>query len=66
MSRHGHRLPEPDAEGVMQCPESGYRYRVNPQGKLVCLDLSEDDSLPPSLSKGTKMYRTFKSEAVLS
>ena len=66
MSRHGHRLPDPDADGVMRCPESGYRYTLNQQGRLVCLDLSEDDALPTSLSKGTKMYRTFKSEAVLS
>ena len=27
MSRHGHRLVDPDADGVMTCPESGLRYR---------------------------------------
>jgi UDP-2-acetamido-3-amino-2,3-dideoxy-glucuronate N-acetyltransferase len=27
MSRHGHRLESPDIEGVMRCPESGYRYK---------------------------------------
>ena len=28
MSRHGHRLSDPDAEGVMRCPESGLRYKL--------------------------------------
>ncbi len=28
MSRHGHRLQNPDSEGVMTCPESGYRYQL--------------------------------------
>ncbi len=27
MSRHGHHLDAPDADGVMRCPESGYRYK---------------------------------------
>src|SRR5512135_2580697 len=27
MSRHGHRLPAPDANGIMVCPESGWRYQ---------------------------------------
>lgn len=66
MSRHGHRLQDPDADGVLRCPESGYRYKVGQDGRLVCLDLSEEESLPPSLSKGTKSYQDFKSEAVLS
>jgi len=66
MSRHGHRLQDPDADGVLRCPESGYRYKVGQDGRLVCLDLSEEESLPPSLSKGTRSYQDFKSEAVLS
>ena len=28
MSRHGHRLKNPDKDGIMVCPESGYRYCV--------------------------------------
>jgi len=28
MSRHGHRLGAPDADGVMTCPGSGLRYRL--------------------------------------
>jgi UDP-2-acetamido-3-amino-2,3-dideoxy-glucuronate N-acetyltransferase len=44
MSRHGHRLPKPDAEGVMRCPESGWRY-VEESGGLHCLDWPEDKPL---------------------
>lgn len=61
MSRHGHRLAEPDREGIMTCPESGFRYREIEPGQLSCLDLPEDDSLPVSLSQGSKGYREFKS-----
>jgi UDP-2-acetamido-3-amino-2,3-dideoxy-glucuronate N-acetyltransferase len=44
MSRHGHRLPVPDAQGVMLCPESGWRY-VAEAGVLHCLDWPEDKPL---------------------
>ena len=37
MSRHGHRLPDPDAAGIMVCPESGWRYREVEPGVLRCL-----------------------------
>ena len=60
MSRHGHRLAAPDAEGVMWCSESGYRYRETVPGAVKCLDLDEDSPLPESLGKGTKSYREFK------
>ena len=46
VSRHGHRLPEPDAEGLRRCPESGWRYREVSPGRLVCLDKDEDAALP--------------------
>ncbi len=46
MSRHGHRLPEPDEEGMMRCPESGWRYQEVAPGILRCLDWNEDDPLP--------------------
>jgi UDP-2-acetamido-3-amino-2,3-dideoxy-glucuronate N-acetyltransferase len=42
MSRHGFRLPEPDAGGVMECPESGWRYREVEPGVLRCLDWPEE------------------------
>jgi UDP-2-acetamido-3-amino-2,3-dideoxy-glucuronate N-acetyltransferase len=41
MSRHGHRLPMPDSQGLMRCPESGWGYKVE-AGVLSCLDWSED------------------------
>jgi UDP-2-acetamido-3-amino-2,3-dideoxy-glucuronate N-acetyltransferase len=63
MSRHGHRLGRPDREGVMRCPESGYRYREAEPGVLRCLDLDEDAPLPAELSKGTKAYKQLKEDA---
>lgn len=49
MSRHGHVLENPDRDGVMICPESGFRYRETRAGVVVCLDLNEDESLPVHL-----------------
>jgi UDP-2-acetamido-3-amino-2,3-dideoxy-glucuronate N-acetyltransferase len=46
MSRHGHRLPLPDAGAVMICPESGWRYQEVEPGLLHCLDWPEDEALP--------------------
>ena len=45
ISRHGHRLKNPDADGVMRCPESGWRYHEVAPGQLRCLDRSEDVAL---------------------
>lgn len=45
MSRHGHKLPPPDADGVMLCPQSGWRYAINSSGILRCLDWPEDQPL---------------------
>jgi UDP-2-acetamido-3-amino-2,3-dideoxy-glucuronate N-acetyltransferase len=45
ISRHGHRLPEPDAEGQRRCPQSGWRYHEPEPGVLRCLDYSEDEPL---------------------
>ena len=45
MSRHGHRLGKPNAEGLMICPESGWRYRETEPGVLRCLDWPEDKAL---------------------
>jgi UDP-2-acetamido-3-amino-2,3-dideoxy-glucuronate N-acetyltransferase len=63
MSRHGHRLESPDSNGVMVCPESGYRYQEIEPGVLRCLDLDEEAPLPADLNKGTKSYRQLKEEA---
>jgi UDP-2-acetamido-3-amino-2,3-dideoxy-glucuronate N-acetyltransferase len=61
MSRHGHPLQQPDAAGVMICPESRYRYREVAPGVLRCLDLDEEAPLPPELTQGTRSYQEFKS-----
>jgi len=63
MSRHGHRLKNPGADGVLACPESGYRYREVEPGLLRCLDLDEDSPLPPELSKGDVLYDEFKNRS---
>ena len=47
MSRHGQRLGEPDASGIMLCSESQWRYKQ--EGDCVrCLDYDEDTALPPA------------------
>lgn len=46
MSRHGHRLENPNPDGIMLCPESGWRYQEYQPNQLHCLDWSEDDALP--------------------
>jgi UDP-2-acetamido-3-amino-2,3-dideoxy-glucuronate N-acetyltransferase len=62
MSRHGHRLDAPDSNGVMRCPESGYRYKEVEPGILQCLDLDEEAPLPAELRVGAKSYRQLKEE----
>ena len=62
MSRHGHRLANPDAEGVMTCPESGFRYKEASPGTLRCLDLDESAPLPPELAAGKISYDQFKKQ----
>jgi len=59
MSRHGHILKNPDSDGLMRCPEAGFRYKET-GGILTCVDLSEDDPLPVHLSKGERSYDNFK------
>lgn len=62
MSRHGHRLGEPDGDGVRLCPESGFRYREAEPELLRCLDLDEEAPLPPALAAGSRSYDEFKGE----
>lgn len=45
MSRHGYRLPEPDAGGVMVCPGSGWRYRLVAPETVRCEDVGEEEAL---------------------
>jgi UDP-2-acetamido-3-amino-2,3-dideoxy-glucuronate N-acetyltransferase len=60
MSRHGHRLVDPDADGVMFCPESGFGYKEIDPGVVRCIDLDEDAPLPKNLSSGSRSYDEFK------
>jgi UDP-2-acetamido-3-amino-2,3-dideoxy-glucuronate N-acetyltransferase len=60
MSRHGHRLTKTTDDGVMYCPETGYRYQEVSPDVLRCLDLDEHAPLPADFSKGTKGYKQFK------
>lgn len=45
MSRHGHKLGHPDGDGIMKCPESGWRYREVEADVLRCLDHPEEAAL---------------------
>jgi UDP-2-acetamido-3-amino-2,3-dideoxy-glucuronate N-acetyltransferase len=60
ISRHGIPLPEPDAEGIMICPEGGYRYKEVEPGVLRCLDFDEDACLPPEKATGKASYKDIK------
>ncbi len=64
MSRHGHRLSL-DADGLMRCPESGFRYEEVKPGIVRCLDLDEDSPLPLGMNVGSRTYDEFKSEVSL-
>jgi predicted dehydrogenase len=60
ISRHGIRLGKPDSQGIMVCPESGYRYKEARPGVLKCLDLDEEAPLPADKARGTFSYDEFK------
>jgi len=62
MSRHGHPLPAPNAEGVMVCPESRYRYQEIAPGVVRCLDLDEEKPLPPEQQVGKTSYDELKNK----
>lgn len=59
MSRHGHLLKNPDADGIFTCPESGLRYKEE-TGVLHCIDLDEEALLPPEMAIGKEFYDTIK------
>jgi UDP-2-acetamido-3-amino-2,3-dideoxy-glucuronate N-acetyltransferase len=60
VSRHGIGLPAPDTEGIMVCPESGYRYQEVQPGVVRCLDLDEEAPLPEAQRVGKVSYRDVK------
>ncbi len=61
MSRHGHPLAHP-RDGIMVCPESGYRYELK-DGRLRCLDWSEEAPLPEQHRTGNVGYRELRARA---
>ena len=63
VSRHGIPLPQPDAGGLMVCPESGYRYKEVQPGVVRCLDLDEEAPLPEEQRVGKVSYREIKSRS---
>lgn len=70
MSRHGQLLKNPDNDGIMICPETGFRYQLEERAvggdsadfepRLRCLDLDEETSLPEQFTVGVKTYDNFK------
>ena len=60
MSRHGIRLPEPDADRIMICPESGYTYKEIEPDVVRCLDWDEESALPPDKAIGKISYDQLK------
>lgn len=61
MSRHGHLLKNPDADGILSCPESGLRYKEY-AGNLRCLDLDEESPLSPEMAIGKEFYDVIKAK----
>jgi UDP-2-acetamido-3-amino-2,3-dideoxy-glucuronate N-acetyltransferase len=59
MSRHGQKLVKRGKNGIMTCPESGYRYRKQ-GGILRCIDLCENEALPKGQTIGKRSYRSFR------
>jgi UDP-2-acetamido-3-amino-2,3-dideoxy-glucuronate N-acetyltransferase len=62
MSRHGVKLPEPDLEGIMVCPETGFKYKETKPGVVRCLDLDEESPLPENMKEGIVLYNNFKTK----
>ena len=60
VSRHGHRLQDPDDDGIYTCSESHYRYQEVEPGIMRCLDLDEEAPLPPELATGSQTYDELK------
>jgi UDP-2-acetamido-3-amino-2,3-dideoxy-glucuronate N-acetyltransferase len=60
MSRHGILLPKPDKNGIMLCPESGWRYQEVESGIVRCLDWDQEKPLPAEKAIGMRQYDEFK------
>ena len=60
MSRHGHPLRfGPD--GIADCRESGWRYRLEDE-TVRCLDLDEEHASGRGTRHGTRIYDSFKAD----
>jgi UDP-2-acetamido-3-amino-2,3-dideoxy-glucuronate N-acetyltransferase len=53
-------LPTPDKNGIMVCPESGWRYQEVEPEIVRCLDWDEEKPLPAEKAIGTRQYDDFK------
>jgi UDP-2-acetamido-3-amino-2,3-dideoxy-glucuronate N-acetyltransferase len=62
MSRHGHILVAPDKNGIYTCPESKLRYKLE-KGRMRCIDLDEEETMPEKLKTCAKPYHEFKKKA---
>ena len=63
MSRHGHillGLGDANRDKIYVCPESGFRYQFNVNGKLRCLDVDEEAPLPEKFRVGNRSYDDYK------
>jgi len=60
MSRHGVKLPHPDVDGVMVCPESNYKYKEIERNIIKCLDIDEESPLPEDKAIGKIFYDDLK------
>ncbi len=59
MSRHGHIL-DFSKKSIAICAESGFKYELNNDKHVHCLDYDEEASLPENMTKGRKSYKDFK------
>ncbi len=59
VSRHGVPLNNQDSNGIMICPESGYKYQEE-KGILKSLDIDEYEELPIDKKIGKEFYDNFK------
>lgn len=59
MSRHGHLL-QFGLDNLARCPETQFRYELDPKRGVRCLDLSENSELPSALRAGKADYRSIK------
>ena len=60
MSRHGVKLPPPDSNGIMVCPESKYKYKEIDPNIIKCLDIDEESPLPEDKAIGKTFYDDLK------